>query len=84
VLARKTLERLVPGATVLDIGCGAGYLSCLIAKHGGIVTSTDLNPDCASLISKNASRNRVELGFQLASRENLCLAFLVVLTLIWP
>jgi len=37
-------QALIPGATVLDCGCGIGMSSYLLAKEGFEVTGTDLSP----------------------------------------
>ena len=34
----------MPGARILDLGCGAGWLSLELARRGGHVTSVDLSP----------------------------------------
>jgi len=38
-------SQIVPGAEVLEWGCGRGMLSHALAAHGAIVTALDPNPD---------------------------------------
>ncbi len=59
------LMRVRPGETVVDVGCGTGYLGLLAARLGaGRVICTDLLPEAVRLAEKNARRNglcRVEV-----------------------
>ena len=48
-----------PGATVLDVGCGAGALSIAAAVLGGVVTAIDLDAEALAATDDNASRNDV-------------------------
>lgn len=50
-----------PGATVLDVGCGAGALSVAAAALGGIVTAIDVDPEALQATTENASRNDVSV-----------------------
>lgn len=40
---------------VLDLGCGAGVLSCLLARKGALVTATDITAQAMALTAENAS-----------------------------
>ena len=41
---RGALHPLEPGTRVLDVGCGVGRWSSLLAARGGLVTGMDLSP----------------------------------------
>jgi ubiquinone biosynthesis O-methyltransferase len=68
----KTIN-LVDGAAILDIGCGTGITSYLVAKKlpGAKVLGLDLNPD-AIKIAKSAF-NLPNLSFQSTAAEKLAL-----------
>jgi ubiquinone/menaquinone biosynthesis C-methylase UbiE len=48
-LARRALARLPPGASVLDLPCGAGRMSLLLFEAGFRVTAADVSPAMADL-----------------------------------
>ncbi|MCX5838629.1 MAG: 50S ribosomal protein L11 methyltransferase [Deltaproteobacteria bacterium] len=49
-----------PGESVLDLGCGSGFLAIAAAKLGaGHVTATDLNPQALDAASQNGRMNHV-------------------------
>lgn len=43
-LALRRWLKIAPGTRVLDVGCGVGRWSSLLAARGGIVTGMDLSP----------------------------------------
>lgn len=45
-------DNIRPGATVLDLGCGAGLLS-LLRRKGAVVTGVDISTDCAAVAQRN-------------------------------
>ncbi len=49
------------GKKCLDMGCGSGLLSILMAKKGAIVTCADINRDAIKSTMENASRNGVKI-----------------------
>jgi len=59
-------ERLQPGETVLDYGCGSGILAIAAARLGaGVVTGIDIDPQAVSAAQDNAVRNEVTCTFGL-------------------
>jgi ribosomal protein L11 methyltransferase len=55
-------ERLVSGATVLDLGCGSGILAIAAARLGaGCVDALDVDPVCVRVCKENVGRNGVEV-----------------------
>lgn len=45
----KTKQYLAPGSSILDVGCGTGTISILLAKEGYEVTGVDLSEDMLAL-----------------------------------
>ena len=63
---RWLAERMPPGATVLDYGCGSGILAIAAARLGaGIVAGTDVDPQAIAASRANAERNGVVATFAL-------------------
>jgi len=57
------LRALVPGASVLDYGCGSGILAIAAAKLGaGRVDAVDVDPLALAATADNACANAVTLG----------------------
>jgi SAM-dependent methyltransferase len=54
VLERLVLERLPPGASVLDVCCGSGHLVNTLAERGFSVTGVDLSAAMVELGRRNA------------------------------
>lgn len=53
--------RIEPGETAIDLGCGTGFFSVLMAVMGAKrVYALDLQPDACELTERNAKLNRVE------------------------
>ncbi|NRB05086.1 MAG: class I SAM-dependent methyltransferase, partial [Rhodobacteraceae bacterium] len=50
---RQFIERLKPGGTVLDIGCGPGQASAQLAKAGMQVTAIDPVPEMIAFAKQN-------------------------------
>ena len=46
-----------PGASILDIGCGAGYMSIELARNGYHVTAFDISKECITEANKVLSKN---------------------------
>jgi len=63
LLAQVVLNRVAPNLSVLEIGCGSGAISILLAKKGCHVTATDINPIAVEMARKNAEMNHVKINF---------------------
>lgn len=46
---RLFLDHLAPGSSVLDLGCGPGIASAIMAAEGHAVTATDATPEMVAL-----------------------------------
>jgi SAM-dependent methyltransferase len=58
---------LTPEASVLDVGCGTGWLSCSIAqRHGSRVTGIDFNPVAIARAREVAAALGVAAEFEVA------------------
>ncbi|HLC22154.1 MAG TPA: class I SAM-dependent methyltransferase [Candidatus Nanoarchaeia archaeon] len=51
--------------TILDLGCGTGRYSLILAQRGYQVTGTDLSADMIALAKKRASDARVNVDFHV-------------------
>lgn len=67
------LERLAGTAPlcVLDIGCGTGFLSLLLAELGHDVTGIDIAPEMLEIASGKASAAGLAIAFRLGDAESL-------------
>jgi ribosomal protein L11 methyltransferase len=53
----------VPGASVVDLGCGSGVLAIAAARLGaGSVLAEDIDPVALAVTAENAKRNGVRFG----------------------
>lgn len=61
------LERVLPAppARVVDLGCGTGSLSVLLAEHGHQVVGLDVSPRMLGLARAKAQRRGVDVTFVL-------------------
>jgi ribosomal protein L11 methyltransferase len=72
-------ENLVPGANVIDYGCGSGILSIAAAKLGaGSVVGVDIDPQALNSSRSNAALNGVTAVFVDAQNAHLRPADVVV------
>ena len=55
---------------ILDVGCGAGFFSILLAKEGYQVTGLDLTPDMIKNARLLAEEEKVSCEFQVMDAEN--------------
>lgn len=59
----------VEGQTILDAGCGTGYLGVMLAQKGANVTAVDYAPGMIEQAKARASRLQVELDLHI---DNCC------------
>ena len=59
------------GSTVLDIGCGAGWTTLLLAEAGFTVTGYDLVPANIELARRRAEERGRDALFEVADMEDL-------------
>jgi|Deesub1362B_J571_1020462.scaffolds.fasta_scaffold00760_14 SAM-dependent methyltransferase len=72
---RKIYESILryvhPGQKVLDVGCGEGVLSLLMAQKGAIVTGVDLSLPNVKAARCKADEAKLPIVFGVADAENL-------------
>jgi len=54
---------LKPGARILDIGCGSGWLALELARYGCHVDAYDISPKAIELAKKTLKQNPYKKGF---------------------
>ena len=59
------------GASVLDVGCGAGLLSEALAREGALVTATDLAPELIKVAKLHKLESQISVDYRLQSVESL-------------
>jgi len=68
-IERPVIERLlgeIDGQKILDLGCGAGPYSCILASRGARVTGLDLSEAMISLAGKKALDAGLSIDFRVA------------------
>jgi len=69
---RKLLQRLpIPGETVLDVGCGGGFLAEEFARDGYRVTGIDPSPRSISAARKHASESSLDIRYEVGHGEDI-------------
>lgn len=61
----------VRGLNVLDLGCGHGMASVVLARRGGLVTGCDLSPGYVREAQRRADANNVAARFVVCAGERL-------------
>ncbi|WP_146909877.1 bifunctional 2-polyprenyl-6-hydroxyphenol methylase/3-demethylubiquinol 3-O-methyltransferase UbiG [Arenimonas daejeonensis] len=61
----------LPGARVLDVGCGAGLLSEALAREGADVTALDLAPELIDVARLHLLESGLKVDYRLQSVETL-------------
>ncbi len=73
LMAAGTIIKLLhlgPGASVLDLGCGCGWTSIILARCGFHVTGLDLNPASLEIARRNARTIGVPVIFINADMQS--------------
>jgi ubiquinone/menaquinone biosynthesis C-methylase UbiE len=67
------LARLVPGESVLDVGCGTGTLAIAAKRRvvGGAVRGIDASAEMIARAAKKARRAKTDVTFETAFAESL-------------
>ena len=66
---REWGARLRPGDRVLELGCGDGALSCLLAAEGFDVTGVDISPGMVEEARRRAERESSNARFEVADSD---------------
>jgi release factor glutamine methyltransferase len=66
ILLASALDENLSGKKALDVGCGSGFLSILMAKRGAAVSATDIDSDAVMAAEKNAERNHAPIKLVMA------------------
>jgi SAM-dependent methyltransferase len=71
--AERFFERLgvAPGASLLDVGCGAGQLAVIAARAGARVTGCDISTNWLERARARAAAEGLEIGFDEGDAEAL-------------
>ena len=70
-LAYVAERAVLPGAKVLDVGCGGGLLSEALAGAGAHVTAVDLAPELIKVAGLHALESGAKVDYRLQSAESL-------------
>ncbi|MFT4248898.1 MAG: bifunctional 2-polyprenyl-6-hydroxyphenol methylase/3-demethylubiquinol 3-O-methyltransferase UbiG [Pseudomonas sp.] len=64
----------LPGARVLDVGCGGGLLSEALARQGAQVTAIDLAPELVKVARLHGLESGVQVDYRVQAVEGLAAA----------
>jgi SAM-dependent methyltransferase len=70
-LVREWGTRLLPGDRVLELGCGDGALSCMLASEGFDVTGVDISEGMIEEARRRAERESSAARFEVADSDAL-------------
>jgi SAM-dependent methyltransferase len=65
---------LRPGDRLLELGCGDGALSCLLARQGFEVTGVDISPGMIEEAKRRADREGAAVRFEVADMDHFEIA----------
>lgn len=61
---------ILPGATVLDVGCGGGILSVGMAAKGALVTGLDVEPETIAAAKAHARKMHLTINYHCQAIED--------------
>ena len=64
----------LPGARILDVGCGGGLLSEALAREGAQVTAIDLAPELVKVARLHGLESGLQVDYRVQSVEDLAAA----------
>lgn len=64
----------LPGARVLDVGCGGGLMSEALARQGAQVTAIDLAPELVKVARLHGLESGVQVDYRVQAVEDLAAA----------
>lgn len=70
-MVREWGTRLRPGDRVLELGCGDGALSCMLAAEGFDVTGVDISRGMIDEAKRRAERESAHARFEVADSDGL-------------
>ncbi len=72
-VSREVAGRLgvVPGSRVLDVGCGPGFLSILLAQRGASVTGIDMSEMMVRRARENAGNFGLDIDFRVMDAQKM-------------
>jgi ubiquinone/menaquinone biosynthesis C-methylase UbiE len=73
-MADTVAESVVPGARVLEVAPGPGYLSIELANRGFAVTGVEISADFVAIEKRNAQEAGVAVDFRQGNASDLPLA----------
>lgn len=59
-LLENGMVKRLPGASVLEVGCGLAIPAMLAARLGAKVTATDFHPEVEAFLRRNIERNQIK------------------------
>lgn len=74
----QVLNANLPAQTalnILDVGCGPGFFTILLAEKGHLVTAIDYNPEMLAIAKRNSDNCGVSSGITFARMDAQALSF---------
>jgi 2-polyprenyl-3-methyl-5-hydroxy-6-metoxy-1,4-benzoquinol methylase len=65
---------LRPGMSLVELGCGPGWMTIFAARHGLDATGYDISPEMIDIARRRAAAEQVQANFEVGDMEQLDLA----------